>query len=242
MLRSTRLLLLLLAGCSAVVEPGPDAAPAPDAGPPDASSPAAAPDALPPARPDGGPDAGHGRSTGKATLTYYWVAEESQYGGPKDTILCDLHAATLATVPLAFARALAIEGSGLLDDRRVINVGGSCACPSGMTTCYIELDPNKYPWGIGADLRALVPYRTIAVDRKRIPLRSRVYVSEFDGAQMPASYGFRHDGCLSADDVGGHITGAHIDFFVAQKANYLALDKKLRLSSVTVFQDPPGCP
>ena len=65
---------------------------------------------------------------------------------------------------------------------------------------------------------------------------------ELDGVQMPASYGFVHDGCLSADDVGGGIVGAHLDFFAAEKSSYLVLDGMLKLSSVKLFTPSPRCP
>jgi 3D (Asp-Asp-Asp) domain-containing protein len=187
-------------------------------------------------------DGGYGTPKGKAQLTYYWVASESDYTGANDTILCDANANTLATVPLAFANAIRLEGTGKLTDGRILNVGASCACPSGMTVCYIVLDPVKYPWGLGASSRALKPFRSIAVDRNFVAIGTKVYVPEFDGVQMPSSYGFVHDGCLVADDVGGGITGAHFDFFAAEKKNYLTLDGMLKLNSVTAYVDPPRCP
>ncbi len=192
---------------------------------------------------DGGhtSDLGHGKDTGKATFTYYWLAEQSDYTGAKDTALCDVHAKILATVPLAFARSLQIEGSGRLLDGRVLNIGGSCACSSGMSSCYIVLDTTKYPWGMGAGSRPLVPYRSTAVDPMHISLDTRLWVPELVGVTMPAAYGFVHDGCLDAVDTGGHIIAAHIDFFVAEKANYLTLDRMLKLSQVTVYTSPPGC-
>jgi 3D (Asp-Asp-Asp) domain-containing protein len=212
---------------------------APDAAvaPPDLAAAMSPSDAASGAR-----DGGYGTAKGTVKLTYYWVTYESDYTGANDTILCDGSANTLAVVPLAFANALRIEGTGRLTDGRLLNVGSSCACPSGMTVCYYVPDPATYPWGVGAGSRALKPYRSIAVDKTFITLGHKVYVPELDGVQMPASYGFVHDGCLEADDVGGGITGAHIDFFVAQKANYLTLDGMLKLSSVTAFVDPPRCP
>lgn len=183
-----------------------------------------------------------GTPKGTVKLTYYWVARQADYTGANDTILCDVSAKTLATVPLAFANAIRLEGTGRLTDDRLLNVGGSCACPSGMTTCYIVLDPLKYPWGVGVQSRALKPFRSIAVDKAFVPIGAAIYLPQLDGVQMPSSYGFVHDGCLVADDVGGGINGAQFDFFAAEKANYLALDGMLKLSSVTAYQSPPRCP
>ena len=187
-------------------------------------------------------DGGLGTPKGSVALTYYYLAEESDYPGAADTVLCDVAAKPLATVPSAFAHDLQIEGSGKLADGRVVNVGGNCACSSGMTTCYVVLDATQYPWGVGVMSRALRPYRSIAVDPALIPIGAKLYVPELDGVSMPGSYGFVHDGCLEADDIGGAIVGAHIDFFVAQKSSYLTLDGTLQRSSVTAYLAPPRCP
>jgi 3D (Asp-Asp-Asp) domain-containing protein len=226
------LLLALLGGCEAAMPPAGDLGDS-DGAPTDAAGPAADLTVR---------DGGLGTLKGTVMLTYYWVALQSDYPGANDTILCDVSTQTLATVPLAFANALRIEGTGKLTDGRMLNVGGSCACPSGMTTCYIVLDQTKYPWGLGVQSRALEPFRSIAVDRNFIAIGTKVYVPELDGVQMPASYGFLHDGCLVADDVGGGITGAHIDFFAAEKKNYQLLDGQLGLDDVTAYVDPPRCP
>lgn len=231
------LVVVVLAACGGdIVTPGSDGGGAldGDVGAPDLDG---APSDLAP-RPDLGP----GTLKGTVQLTYYWVTQQSDYTGANDTALCDVSTNVLATVPLAFANALRLEGTGKLTDGRLLNVGGSCACSSGMTTCYIVLDQTKYPWGVGVQSRPLVPFRSIAVDRNYIPYGTRVYVPEFDGVQMPSSYGFVHDGCFQADDTGGGIVGAHIDFFAAEKSNYQMLDRTLRLSNVTTYLASPRCP
>jgi 3D (Asp-Asp-Asp) domain-containing protein len=193
----------------------------------------------------GSADAGQsspGALLGTFQLTYYWVTAEEDFAGAQDTTLYDDSCGTIAMVRKAFADALAIEGTGRLSDGRVVNVSGSCACPS--TTCYVLVDA-QHPWGVGARSNALVPFRSIAVDRNVIALGSHVYVAEFDGVTMPgdASYGqFVHDGCVSADDVGGGIVGQHIDFFAALEAHYRTLDGQLNLNSVTVYQGGQRCP
>src|SRR5262245_53589451 len=55
-------------------------------------------------------DGGYGTTKGKVQLTYYWVANEADYTGVKDTILCDVDGATITTVALAFANAIRLEG------------------------------------------------------------------------------------------------------------------------------------
>lgn len=243
-LASQGLALLLLFGCGEPAE-------GPDSGAPSEAEMNPAPgedlansgqgDAASSEPRDASFDAGPGTPKGTVVLTYYWVTNQADYSGANDTVLCDTKANPLSTVPLAFAQALALEGTGRLTDGRLLNVGGSCACSSGMRTCYDVLDPAKYPWGLGVGGRALRPFRSIAVDKSFISIGERVYVPAFDGITMPSSYGFVHDGCLSADDVGGGITGAHIDWFVAEKANYRTLDGRLRLSSVSAYVNSPHC-
>ena len=174
-------------------------------------------------------------------LTYYWVTSQADYTGANNTILCDASAQTLATVPLAFANALRLEGTGRLVDGRLLNVGSSCQCPSGMTTCYVVLDQAKYPFGLGVQGRALDPYRSVAVDKSIIAIGTPLYVPAFDGLDTPGDYGFVHDGCVIAEDVGGGIDGAHIDFFVAEKKNYQSLNSTIGLSEVDLFVNPTRC-
>jgi hypothetical protein len=60
---------------------------------------------------------------------------------------------------------------------------------------------------------------------------------------MPGGLGgFVHDGCVSADDTGGHILGMHIDFFSALRSYYLVLDGDLQLNDVTIYQGGARCP
>lgn len=193
----------------------------------------------------GATDAGRpppGARLGTFQLTYYWVTAEEDFSGAQDTTLYDDSCGTIAMVRKDFADALAVEGTGRLSDGRVVNVSGSCGCPS--TTCYVLVDA-QHPWGYGAQSNALVPFRSIAVDRNVIALGSHVYVAEFDGVTMPgdASYGqFVHDGCVNADDVGGGINGQHIDFFAALEAHYRTLDGQLGLNDVTVYAGGQRCP
>ena len=54
---------------------------------------------------------------------------------------------------------------------------------------------------------------------------------------MPGSYGFLHDGCVRADDVGGHI-----GFFVGEKSSSITLDAQLGLTSIRLVADSGVCP
>ena len=206
------------------------------------------------AGPDGAPGGGDGAldaaladsmvgaALGRFTLTYYWVTAVSDFTGTPDTVVYAPGCQMLALVPAAFFSSLKIEGTGRLSDGTVINVSGSCTCPT--TPCYKAVDA-QHPWGIGVQNRALVPFRSLAVDHTVIPYGTKLYLQELDGVTMPGTPpvgGFVHDGCFSADDTGGNIIGQHVDFFVALRDYYRTLDSRLRLSNVTVFRGGTRCP
>ncbi|MCC6214676.1 MAG: hypothetical protein IT376_07390 [Polyangiaceae bacterium] len=179
---------------------------------------------------------------GTFQLTYYWVAYEGEYSGAATAPLYDESCGVLASVPSSFRSAISLEGTGRLLDGRLLNVSGSCACP--YSPCFLVAD-TAHPWGYGVQNRALVPFRSIAVDKDVIPYGTRVYAQELDGVTMPgeAPWGaFVHDGCLQADDTGGAIVGAHIDFFAALEEHYQTLDTQLGLSNVTLSAGGSRCP
>jgi len=220
----------LAAGCAGDVTGDDDDSTGPDAD-------VAAPDAAP-APPDAGAP---GAELGTFQLTYYWVTCEEEFSGTPDTSIYDSSCNELAVVPSAFFDSLRLEGTGKLADGRVLNYAGSCPCAT--SPCFFEVDA-EHPWGVGSMNRALVPFRSIAVDPAVIAIGTPVYVAELDGVQMPGdppTGGFVHDGCVTADDTGGGINGMHIDFFAALRANYLALDAILGLGSVTVHEGGDRC-
>lgn len=186
-------------------------------------------------------DRGAGASLGEFEFTYYWVAAESAYNGAKDTSVYDMQCNKLATVPKNFWNALKLEGTGKLNDGRLLNYAGPCGC--ARSPCFKALGPDK-PWGEGVQSRALEPYRSIAVDKNRIPYGTWVYIPELDGQQMPGEQpwgGWTHDGCVLAADTGSAIVGRHIDFFVGLKGSYTTLINELGLESVTVRQAGTLC-
>ena len=193
----------------------------------------------------GAPDARRGDpgpSLGSFELTYYWVASEGDYSGDADTDLYDPECAVLATVSADFADAIALEGTGRLLDGRLLNVAGACGC--ARSPCFAEADAD-HPWGVGVQDRALVPFRSVAVDRDVIEYGSGLYLPALDGVVMPgdAPWGdFAHDGCVVAADTGGAIVGMHVDFFVGLEDAYRTLDGELGLSETEVADGGERCP
>jgi 3D (Asp-Asp-Asp) domain-containing protein len=182
-----------------------------------------------------------GASLGAFQLTYYWVAYEADYAGAADTDLFDPDCGVLATVSADFADAIALEGTGRLIDGRLLNVAGACGCAS--SPCFAEADAD-HPWGYGVEDRALVPFRTVAVDADVIDYGTGLYIPALDDLTMPgdAPWGdFVHDGCVVAGDTGGAIVGMHIDFFVGIRDAYLTLDGELGLSEAEVRDGGERC-
>lgn len=181
--------------------------------------------------------------------TFYLTTSESDFAGPQDTPIRAMDGSLIAMVPAAFARDFCIEGSGRLRDGRVINYAGHCTngyvCWMGGSTCYTALDATRYPWGKGVQQRVLVPLRSIAVDPHTIPYGSRVYIPRWNGMTIPAIGGvggFVHDGCFSADDTGGAITGNHIDIFAGPRAMYRYLESVFPTrTSFAATVDAPQC-
>jgi 3D (Asp-Asp-Asp) domain-containing protein len=77
---------------------------------------------------------------------------------------------------------------------------------------FVEVDRDSYPYGIGVAGYALVPFRSVAVDRRYIPIGRTVEMADLTG--MPLPDGSVHDGCFVAVDGGGAINGHHIDLFM----------------------------
>jgi 3D (Asp-Asp-Asp) domain-containing protein len=193
----------------------------------------------------------HGDDLGTFKLTRYYVAEEpssstlaSVSGDASDggvTLYDDRGCKKLATVSARFAELLDIEGSGRLADGRTVNVSDSCHC--GHSPCYRAMSDSAR-WGMSALSKPLVPFRTVSVDPNVIPLGTVLYIPELDGMTMPGVApwgGYVHDGCVVAADVGGHIVGKHIDFFIGRLAYKRELDVRKKMPHVSVYLGGNHC-
>ena len=127
----------------------------------------------------------------------------------------------IADVSHEFAKQLELQGTGKLRDGRVLNIAGKCTCDH--TPCF---QVTETQWGTAGTGRPLQPFRTVAVDPKVVKLGSLLYVPLLEGRTMPGRApwgGYVHDGCVVADDTGGHIDGNQLDLFVGRKAYFLGL-------------------
>jgi 3D (Asp-Asp-Asp) domain-containing protein len=181
------------------------------------------------------------KQVGQFSITFYYVIGEDEVVGkakaandnaegtelaavapePDLTTIYDPKCEPIADVSLDFAKALELQGTGKLRDGRMLNVAGRCHCDR--TPCF-QVTPTQ--WGTAGTGKPLQPFRTVAVDPKVVKLGSLLYVPLLEGRVMPGRPpwgGYVHDGCVVADDTGGHIDGNRLDLFVGRKAYFLGL-------------------
>ena len=190
------------------------------------------------------------RTLGKFTITFYYVVGEEEITARPLVVaandnrgsngaeneepelaaiapdLVTLYAGGRKCEPIAevskdFATQLTVQGTGKLRDGRVLNIWGACNCKH--TPCF---KVTKAQWGTAGTGRPLLPFRTVAVDPKVVKLGSLLHVPLLEGRTMPGRApwgGFVHDGCVVADDTGGHIGGNQIDLFVGRRAYFLGI-------------------
>ncbi len=109
---------------------------------------------------------------GKFRNTYYYSVQEKEYVQYAiDTPVLNLVGDVLVDVSLPFKKAMDIEGTGKLRDGKVLNYNGK---KDGI----IRYRYTKNPHGDGVGDCALVPFHTVAVDPKEIPLGSLVEIEE----------------------------------------------------------------
>ena len=174
-------------------------------------------------------------------LRFYWMAQQDHPEHEDDFTEVPVYTQDgffLGSYADSFYTALRMEGSGRLADGRVLNFNGRCNYGEG--TCFEELDQSEYPYGRGAGSRPLVPFKSVAVDPRLIPIGDTLYIPELDGLPMPD--GQVHDGCVRADDTGGSIKQKKMDFFVVSKENFRAINSTLAgVAWITPQIEHPRC-
>lgn len=149
--------------------------------------------------------------TGKFRNTHYYVVLESLYADlPRIDAIRNLKGETLAMVSKEFRKAVDIEGTGRLIDGRIINFAGVITGTDGKRE--IRYLVTNAPFGLGVRRCQLVPFKTVAVDPRKIQLGSLVRIAETEGMKLPD--GTIHDGYWFALDIGGAIKQDRIDLFV----------------------------
>jgi len=140
--------------------------------------------------------------------TWYFTVRERDFPGQRqETPLLNMRDEVIAMVALGFFKDLRIEGSGIIMDGRVVNFGGR---KDGTTRWRF----TRSVYGDGVGQCPLVPFHTIAVDPREIPLGTRVFIDETAGLKLPD--GTLHDGNWIAEDVGSAIQQDRIDLYTGE--------------------------
>jgi 3D (Asp-Asp-Asp) domain-containing protein len=156
--------------------------------------------------------------------TFYRVVDENEERFsdlPKDTPVLGVKGDTIAMVTAKFERLLNLEGTGKLADGRLLNFArwgeNREILYRVVENCEWGLGVQNAEWISEVESYKLVPYRTIAVDPKVIPIGSVVYIPAIRGIRLPT--GETHDGYFLAHDIGGAIKEKRIDIFVGPESD-----------------------
>lgn len=87
-----------------------------------------------------------------------------------------------------------------------------------------------------------VPMRTVAVDPRVIPRRTKLFIRETVGMRL--ANGEVHDGYWYASDTGGAIKGSKIDLFTGNGKGSMQQAQRLNMKTLTIADagDFDGCP
>ena len=125
----------------------------------------------------------------------------------------------------------ALQGTVVVRSGTITNVYNAAGLTTrrSATCAYAKLKPEvnerlgRQAWtqvtgngkfGLGVQSYRLVPFRTIAVDKKTIPYGTVLFIPALKGVMFDDNGTQRtHDGYVLAGDTGGAIKGNHIDFF-----------------------------
>lgn len=160
--------------------------------------------------------------------TYYYMVFESDFADePKEADILTMNGDLIAKVTAKFYKALLMEGSGHLNDDRIVNWAGKVDGKSRFHITPLE-------WGRGTGSCALSPFRTIAADPAQIPPGAVVRIEETIGMLLPD--GTRSDGVWLAEDTGSAILHDRIDLFIGRRssANFLQKAGITHLQPLTI--------
>lgn len=159
--------------------------------------------------------------------------------------------------PVAYSDVLAIEASSVIPDATNGSSGDVTTADMALNAEQTELMAADPDWRAHASLYHAggggatgndslgcrpVAMRTVAVDPRVIPRRTRLFIRETVGMLMPD--GSRHDGYWYASDTGGAIKGERVDLYTGSGRGSMRPAMRLNQRTLTVsdagrFQ---GCP
>ena len=137
--------------------------------------------------------------------TLYMIALESDFPQGQDAAFRTRNGEVLHPTSKQFLAAAALQGTAQLNDGRFVMIDGRRKGPPRW-----KLSPHGY--AVGFSGCKLVPFRSVAVDTKVVPLGSQLIIEETRGMKLPN--GKVHDGIWYAVDTGGRIKNNRVDLFV----------------------------
>ena len=156
----------------------------------------------------------------------YYLALETDYAlTDKDGIFRNAHGKVIHRGSKEFKKMASIEGSARLMDGRVLSYHSK-------VRGVIRWQEVNAPYGLGA-ICPLIPMRSAAVDPRRIPLGSTIFIKETRGLTLPD--GSKHDGLWRAVDTGKAIKGARIDLFAGVGKTSMRKLKDMGLPHMTTL-------
>ena len=178
-----------------------------------------------------------GRDAGLFRLTHYWLAQESRKGRPTVTLQLKKRRRKISA---AFAKSLRLQGSGLLRNGALVQYIGRCEGRPKDTSCLRgrRVNQRRFPLGKGSSGVPLLPFRSLAVDPRKLPLGSRLYIPSLQ--RWFRWHGLQHDGCFVTDDEGGRILRKRLDLFAGTKRLFRRFFKHLP-RHVRVYKQHSQC-
>jgi 3D (Asp-Asp-Asp) domain-containing protein len=170
---------------------------------------------------------------GQFEVAHYRILDEAApewRTEPRDEPLLSRDGTVITHVGRKFKAQLEREGSARLRDGRIINA------EERVRGRWRYLVIQDAPFGIGAPGYKLMPYRTLSVDAKRIPLGTVLYVPALVGVALPN--GDIHDGFVFAHDMNDNKTVHNtIHLFLGFNASTtLSLKQGMAKRLVRVYQ------
>ena len=150
----------------------------------------------------------------KLRATLYMIALESDFPGGLEAAFRTREGEVLHQTSKAFLAAAALQGTAQLSDGRILMIDGR-----GKGSARWKVSPHGDADGFSGC--KLVPFRSVAVDRRVIPLGSELMIEETRGMKLPD--GTVHDGIWYAVDTGGRIKNNRVDLFVGSGKGPLAI-------------------
>jgi 3D (Asp-Asp-Asp) domain-containing protein len=182
-------------------------------------------------------------STSPATLTLratlYTIALESDFPSKRDSAFVSLTGKVLHKAAKEFIADARIQGSGKFKDGRIVMFTGD----DEEGAPRWKISPHRY--AIGASGCRLVPFHSISVDERVIPLRTKLVIPKTKGMKLPD--GSIHDGIWYALDTGGAIKRDRVDLFVGAGKAALEVMRRRGIYHLTELEvnlagRVPGCP